>query len=353
MLGGKRNFVGLQAAESARKLYRAAPHDHVAASIIESIETCDMMVINGEGDLILNRQRHTMRFLFALIELCAYMNTPVAFVNAMVSQCPQAGRDKEMVRLTRETLGKCVLITLRDPASHALLAEIAPDVEATMLPDALFTWREVSDIGISEVLKYPDSLFHYPLDRRPTRLSFGKPYVLLAGSSVFSRNQPDRLVENYVSLYRDIKQATGLRPILMQPCPGDKHLLHVAQIVDDDLIPVTVPTIMAGALLANAAALVSGRFHPSVMASTGGTPIVAMNSNSHKMFSLQSLLEYPNPQEFDANPDSNMRRGICDRLNEYLHNESMRAAIKHRASQLALDASTLPSMLLDAVASVK
>ena len=46
-------------------------------------------------------------------------------------------------------------------------------------------------------------------------------------------------------------------------------------------------------LLANAAVFVSGRWHPSILASTGGTPSVMFSGNSHKMRGLAEILDLP------------------------------------------------------------
>jgi hypothetical protein len=42
------------------------------------------------------------------------------------------------------------------------------------------------------------------------------------------------------------------------------------------------------------------KYHPSILASLGGTPYIFLGSHAHKMFSLQEVLEYDIPKEFSA-----------------------------------------------------
>ncbi len=67
-------------------------------------------------------------------------------------------------------------------------------------------------------------------------------------------------------------------------------------------MPWNTPIMMAGAILANARAFVSGRFHPAIFASLGGTPCVFLDAHSHKMASLQKTLEYDVHSTFPAMP---------------------------------------------------
>ena len=46
------------------------------------------------------------------------------------------------------------------------------------------------------------------------------------------------------------------------------------------------PFSMCGAVLAHARLFISGRYHPSIFASLGGTPCIFLESHAHKMSSL-------------------------------------------------------------------
>ena len=60
---------------------------------------------------------------------------------------------------------------------------------------------------------------------------------------------------------------------------------------------------MCGSVLAHARLFISGRYHPSIFASLGGTPCIFLGSHAHKMGSLSRVLEYDVHRQFNAFPD--------------------------------------------------
>ena len=94
----------------------------------------------------------------------------------------------------------------------------------------------------------------------------------------------------------------GLKVFLIQPCEGDQFLNRIASSRSAGIIPVCTPIYLCGAILSNARLLISGRYHPSIFASLGGTPCIFLGAHSHKMTSLQHVLEYKEIVEFSAFP---------------------------------------------------
>ena len=87
-------------------------------------------------------------------------------------------------------------------------------------------------------------------------------------------------------------------------------------------------------VLANAQCYVSGRWHPSILASLGGTPCVMLSSNSHKSAAIYRELKYneadshvyPNP------PSDEDIRLIVEKVDYSIKNIS-RDKIKESALQ--------------------
>ena len=97
------------------------------------------------------------------------------------------------------------------------------------------------------------------------------------------------------------------------------------------------PILAVAKILANARVFISGRYHPSILASLGGTPCLLMGSNSHKTISLQYLLEYDNPIEFSVLPDKDECNKILDLAEEKLSNgNGLREKIKSRCRYLSI-----------------
>ena len=97
--------------------------------------------------------------------------------------------------------------------------------------------------------------------------------------------------------------------------------------------------------MANAQVYISGRYHPAIMASLGGTPCVFMGSNSHKTWSLQSLLEYDNVIEYSPIPNEiEIAQIISDAL-KVANDNVLRSKIRARAKALGEQAIKMKDLI--------
>ena len=98
--------------------------------------------------------------------------------------------------------------------------------------------------------------------------------------------------------------------------------------------------------LANARLFISGRYHPSIFASLGGTPCIFLASHAHKMGSLSRVLDYDVHRQFSAFPDDSEISEIVSTARQYLdQGESLRAQISHVAKLRSNEAAQLPALL--------
>ena len=117
----------------------------------------------------------------------------------------------------------------------------------------------------------------------------------------WSASQPDKAVQCYGRLVDAIRQL-GYRVYLTENDLPDSFLQRVAREKNVGIVPVNAPILMCGAVLAHARLFISGRYHPSIFASLGGTPCIFLGSHAHKMGSLSRVLEYDDHREFNAFP---------------------------------------------------
>jgi polysaccharide pyruvyl transferase WcaK-like protein len=94
--------------------------------------------------------------------------------------------------------------------------------------------------------------------------------------------------------------------------------LPIGERLGCDTTSAQIPLASGLLLLAHAACFISGRYHPSIMASLGGTPCIWMTSNSHKTLSVQYVLGEEEPREYPfftqmAEPES-LIAAISDRV---------------------------------------
>jgi polysaccharide pyruvyl transferase WcaK-like protein len=269
-------------------------------SIYQWIEACDAMVVNGEGDMIFTSPpRRKLLFLLTVMEIANSLKKPIFYVNAMISDCPISGRNKDTTEQAVEILEKCQLVGLRDPVSFELVESFSRQINARFIPDALFTWQRY--FLESELPKNGDFIIPHPeIDEYFGKLDFSQPFICIGGTSLAPKRF-DKAIPAYTHLVESLKKL-GKALILVQACTGDEFLREVSRKANVPCVPINVPILMAGAILSNANLFVSGRYHPSIFASLGGTPCIFLGSNSHKMRSLQDVLEYKEPHEFSAFP---------------------------------------------------
>jgi hypothetical protein len=271
-----------------------------ARAIVERIEACDGIVVNGEGEMIFSSPaRPTLLQTLAICALAKQRGKPVFYLNGMISRAPDGTALSETVASAARVLDGAV-VSVRDARSQATAVDLLPALKPAFHADALFTWYRQFAHAADD--RYDPSALIAAFDRtgtprpRPT----DQPYLAISGSSLAARNQ--RAAADAYTLLAERLKTVGLPVLLVATCGGDDFLGVVARRTGLPFLPAATPILAGAAVMANARLLVSGRWHPSIMAALGGTPSVFLGSNSHKTFSLQELLDYPAPREFAAIP---------------------------------------------------
>jgi polysaccharide pyruvyl transferase WcaK-like protein len=333
-------FIKETPQESADFVYKNRTNHPFLKSIVERISTADAIVINGEGDMIFTSPpRRTFRFLLVLIALSLKLGKPVYFVNSIASPSPNGTVEFKTVSQAAELLSACVAVSMRDPQSLAFVKNHMPQVHSEYVPDALFLWRSSyfdkmdGKPGVkSHLLPFLEgtSLVDIP--------EINSSYVVVAGSSRIESSK-SQAVESYVNLIRGIK-SLGYGVIACQPGDGDEFLKDAANKAACSYVSAKTPILAAAALLAGANAFISGRYHPSILASNGGTPCIFMGSNSHKTSSLQKVLGYENIQEFNCPPKKHELVEMLERIEIVAKDDDLRKRIYNRALGCAHDVIT-------------
>jgi polysaccharide pyruvyl transferase WcaK-like protein len=291
----KTDFIDVDIDASIKTFLKLKAYYPDLQDIYDKIMACDGLVVNGEGAFIFRKPpRRGTLFYIIILKLAQQLGKKTYCLNAMMSDCPITGRNEKTVADMVKVFSKCDGISLRDKLSYKILTEIGPELNFKFIPDALFTW-----------VKYFKNRENLPVKGDGTELGenydFSKPYICISGSSR-ARWTPEVAIPHYVSLVNKLKE-TNVKLYLIPTCSYDEFLNDVSKQTGVEILPIGIPVKNGAAIVANAAALVSGRFHPTILASLGGTPCVLMGSNSHKTLSLQEVLEYDKQVEYNAIPD--------------------------------------------------
>ena len=305
-------------------------------SLVERVSSCDEVVINGEGDPIFTTPpRRTFLFLLVIAALASLVGKKTHFVNSVFSSSPNNTIDKTSIALAKETLRSCSTITVRDPMSLDFVSEHLPEISALLVPDALFIWNHYYFKNLNNTLSHNKTLLFPFLDSSALFNPdiFFKPYVAIAGSSRIEGTTNDA-ISSFSSLISEIK-SRGIEVVCCQPGTGDEILRTCAKITSSIYIDGSIPIMAAATILSNAECFISGRYHPSILASCGGTPCIFLGSNSHKNIGLQKLLDYKSPHQSNCPPNATDIFDIVQNLDAILGNQSQRNSIYSKTAQLA------------------
>jgi polysaccharide pyruvyl transferase WcaK-like protein len=345
-LFGARDFIAEDPAESIDNLLAHKHRYPALARIYDQAAQADLLVLDGDGDIIFSTPpRRTTLFLLAMIELGIRLKKPVFLVNSMISDCPLTGRNNATLAAARRLLVQCRAVALRDPESLEYVQREIPEACVSLIPDSLFAWFSLYDNGSSHPPLNGDFILPYPeKDEYWGKLDFSQPYICIGGGALLS-NQPDRAVQCYGRLVDAIGKL-GLRVYLTENDFPDSFLRRIASEKNVGIIPADAPILMCGAVLAHARVFISGRYHPSIFASLGGTPCIFLASHAHKMSSLSRVLEYDAHLQFNAFPDNSGIAAIVSTAKDYLdQGEPLRARIRQVAKLRSDEAVQLPAFL--------
>lgn len=299
----------------------------------------DAIVINGEGTMIMTSPcRRDALYYLLFVYWAKKRKKKVFFVNAMFSDCPATGRNENIVLLTREILSKCNVLTVRDPVSYRYAKEVIGLEKCRYIPDALFSWskyyHEKSWIrNIRDILP-----FGFESDKELTSSDMvSHEYICVSGSSAAAWNQSEA-TERYTELMEALKKKLHCAIYIVATCSGDDFLEEVARRTNTIFVPVHIPTAAGLNLLAHARLFISGRYHPSIMASLGGTPCIFMGANSHKNMGLQEMLEYDVCKEYHACPTEEEIGEICREAAILMNDVELRKKIREVSAKRAIEA---------------
>ena len=308
ILGGKNDYISNDPIKSVEIFLKAKKHDYELKNIYYKFLKSDIVVINGEGSLIFrNPPRRDLHFQLFTIELACTLNKPVYYINTMASVCPVTGSNNITEKAVYKTLKNCQSVVTRDPVSLELLNKLGLK-NVSWLPDALFSWKiKYSNFMLnSTILENPQVFDSWPESNRflTNWDNWQEKYICISGAS----RPPSIDTSSWVRIFKKIaiklKEDLKCQIVFVDPS-GDGFLKQIADELNEIYIEPSINILLGGYILANATAYISGRYHPSILASIGGTPCVFLESNSHKTYSLQKVLKYDNCIVFPIKEDEN------------------------------------------------
>lgn len=329
------DFISCKTQTSLARFLEVYERFQPLKEIYEKVLKCDAVVLNGEGTFIFTTpHRYDSAFYLFIVSLGQYLGKKTYVYNAMFSPAPDGTINKEMLDEARSVLEKCNGIHARDPLSYEFYrTKISASHNIQYIPDALFSWRYHS--AYQNLCKeYPLSGLIFPeFDDQWDGFDFKKSYVCVSGGSLIAKDQ-ELALHAYCRLVQYLKKEFD-NIILVSTCNGDIFLKNLAKQENVKFIDVKTNIVFGASVLANASLYISGRWHPSILASLGGTPCILTRSNSHKTLALQYMLDYPSPHEYSCKlEDDEIKQIIREGKNLIAKGPSLRKIIQEKAFSL-------------------
>ena len=354
-MGMRLDYIEEDPKKSARNILQNKNNGEIG-ELYEAVSSSDVIVVDGDGDLIFKDSPGRINhFNLSMIELADALGKEVHYVNSIFSDPPSGERNDDFFGRTVDTLSRCSTVALRDPFSVRLAESDAPELEVEYVPDSLFHWYcDLQDAADN----LPDNGdYVIPYTREKTSLfdeiRFDEPYICIAGGSLAANisrgfragGSKEKAVASYTNLVEEVENL-GPRVYLTPTCSGDEFMYDVSRAAGIPIIPAEVPIKMGGAILSRAEVFITGRYHPSILASLGGTPCVFLGADSHKTRSIQDVLQYETKMQFSALPDEKEVEEICELTEQYLaRGDSLRSSIRSTAKECAESARRIVDLI--------
>ncbi|PSB20041.1 hypothetical protein C7B76_06710 [filamentous cyanobacterium CCP2] len=294
-----------------------------------ALEACDLVFINGEGS-IYDRQRKGRMMLFIAYLAKVHFNKPCVLANHTADV-----HDPVMAEMVAQVYPLLDDVIFREPLSAEACQAFVREDNSVLAADAAFTYRPI-DRATFSALAARDSYFSIHPDSA-SGFDPSRPYICIGGSSIYLRG--DRPAYDPIPGFKVLceKLQNYVAPVVLTaPDPKDELIFRpIAKALGLPLISLTTPTQQAVDILGNASVYVSGRWHPSILALTGGTPIITFTANTYKTQALVQQMGLETPT-LDALNLHEIASDVVDLAKHYLEQgEPLRQQLRDRAEELS------------------
>lgn len=343
------DFISYDWDKSIQNLKKCIPaNPNLTECNLEQYEY-DALVVNGEGSFIFSKIPWREALVETMLMYWAMkQGKKVYFMNAMFSAGSGEDLNMETISHIKPILEKINYIGVREKRSYDFAKKYFPEANIHMYPDALFTWTKLLKDGFTVTNGKYFIGYSGAYDSTFSEFDFTKQYICISGSSSRQMGYDlNRTIESYCKLINHLKDSVEHDIYIVIPCSGDSFLKDVARITSTKVIPVDTPILPAAKILGNARVYITGRYHPAILASLGGTPCIFMGSNSHKNISLQETLGYEKISNYNEIPnDMDIEDIIKDCLSCLEKGENLRQKIQNRTEELSIIADKMDQELV-------
>lgn len=252
--------------------------------LIEDISISDIVIINGEGSMIFSNDcpiYNHLLFYLAVLYIGKQKGLKTAYINAVCSADADGMINENVISICKNATRYIDYMIVRDEVSYNYAKKIF--INAIYIPEALFVWYKYFERGDNFLLPSGDMIYTFPEDDFDHGIyNFDVPYVLIGGYNTNDETDKYNALCKWDSIVGYIRNK-GYRVYIVKTYrPKEWFLDELSKRNNIPIIKNEVNSLVMTSVLGNASLLISGRFHPSVLASLGGTPCIMFKSNCQK-----------------------------------------------------------------------
>jgi hypothetical protein len=326
----------------------------------EKIRCADIVVFNAEGMFIMSTPiRLDLVYRLIAMRMCERFNKPYFVTNGHFSPPADVNgngllfleADGSVLSETLFYLRKAKLISTRDRLSRDYLLGLDKTLNVEFTPDAVFSLKTHIE-SMRKQLDYMRMIPHLSLSHNRSEYitslyNFEKDYVLLSGNVFATRYGGPNKADAFTYLAEAIKKKTelyGIPIFLLESNDGDAMLrFQVHERTKIPFIPVTTNIFLLANIIENSRLLVSGQYHPSIIASMGGTPFVMMGADAIKNEGVIDVLglEGDAARIYPSVPNKEESDEIASAVERELNKTLNRAPLLERCDKLCIDSQSI------------
>jgi polysaccharide pyruvyl transferase WcaK-like protein len=251
--------------------------------LLDAISMADVIVIHGDGCMVGNGVLPRSELFLSYVAKTRF-HKPVALINHTTDfHHPELNRMAEAVYPLLDD------VTYRDQTSAELCLDRWPGRYAA---DTAFQFKPAERDTWAKLAARPTYF-----DVWPDKATFDprQPYVCVGGSSIYSFDRgPDDVIEDFIILLSHLQKVYSGQIVLTASDIKDQIIFRpVSARLNLPLVGLTVPVQQAVDIIGNAQAYIGGRWHPSIFALRGGTPVIPLTSKTFKMQALIAMAGLP------------------------------------------------------------
>ena len=273
--------------------------------VLPLLAGCELLFMNGENFIRPGAMKGRRLLMLAYLAKVVFAK-PVVLANLTLDLSEPA-----LAEMVARVLPLLDEVQVREDVSAAAYRALVPQAAFVQFADVGWTTTPAPLQAWGALARRPGQFNAWP--DRSAAFDAGKPYVTVSASSAFvGTGQGDDPAGGFVALCKRLAEDVA-QVVLVAPCEIDAAILRKVQAATGfPQLGLNLPVLQGIDVLGNARVHVGGRWHPGIFAATGGTPLVAMGANTHKMATLMQQL-HPDEPVFDAGNLAGQVDAIVDR----------------------------------------